>query len=44
MVVSLSQKSGMGLSDGVVSELTAMFDVKPATRSRYASPASASRT
>ena len=29
MVVSLSQKSGMGLSDGVVSELTAIFNVKP---------------
>ena len=29
MVVSMSQKSGMGLSDGVVSELTAIFSVKP---------------
>jgi hypothetical protein len=29
MVVSLTQKSGKGLSDGVVSELTAMFMVKP---------------
>jgi hypothetical protein len=29
MVVALSKKSGKGLSDGVVSELTAFFGVKP---------------
>ena len=29
MVVSMNRKSGKGLSDGVVSELTAMFTVRP---------------